>query len=172
MALYGWALDHGIGIAHDVVHGRKFLQQSKHILAQFQRLMFGIGMKQDRGAAYRLLATKCDTSDPHVQFLLGYCSWHGLGRMQDDERAIAYFQRARNHLKALHCLGITFECGEGVDPDYSRAAHYYQQAAEQGYDEAQSELASMYENGKGVAKDMQQAQYWKQMATEGCFLSE
>jgi localization factor PodJL len=43
---------------------------------------------------------------------------------------------------------------------------WYERAAAQGFAPAQYRLANLYENGKGVAKDLEQARLWYQRAAE------
>lgn len=50
-------------------------------------------------------------------------------------------------------------------PDLRLAALWYQKAAERGNEIAQSRLAELYEDGKGVPKDYQQAYFWSLLAS-------
>jgi TPR repeat protein len=47
-------------------------------------------------------------------------------------------------------LGELFEAGQGVPRDEAQAANWYRRAAEQGYANAQYNLAALYAVGKGV----------------------
>src|SRR5215510_13467908 len=49
--------------------------------------------------------------------------------------------------------------------DFASAAQWYQKAASQGYAPAQIDLGSLYEQGKGVPKDPQQALAWYRKAS-------
>ena len=49
---------------------------------------------------------------------------------------------------------------------HSRAAEYYEAAAEQGHDQAQFHLAFLYAEGDGVPRDADRALYWFQRAAE------
>jgi hypothetical protein len=49
--------------------------------------------------------------------------------------------------------------------DFASAAQWYQKAADQGYAPAQINLGSLYEQGKGVPKDPQQALSWYRKAS-------
>jgi len=58
--------------------------------------------------------------------------------------------------------------GEHVSKDYHEAARLYQQAAEQGYPDAQSNLALMYEIGQAVPKSYKTAsKLHRQAADQG-----
>jgi len=65
-------------------------------------------------------------------------------------------------------LGIMYYKGEGVTQNYSKAAQYFIQAANQGYVEAQFALGSMYDKGEGVTQNHSKAaQYFTQAANQG-----
>lgn len=67
-------------------------------------------------------------------------------------------------VKAQVYVGEIFERGLGREPDYSRAADWYRQAAEAGSPEAQISLAQLYEKGLGVPRDPDKAERLYQMA--------
>ena len=52
----------------------------------------------------------------------------------------------------------------GVTQDYSKAAHYYELAAEQGHSEAQYELARQYEVGLGVTQNHSRATHYFELS--------
>lgn len=54
--------------------------------------------------------------------------------------------------------------GEGVAQDYSLAASWYQPAAAQGNEAAQSMLGLMYQVGQGVPQDYVLAYMWINLA--------
>jgi TPR repeat protein len=58
-------------------------------------------------------------------------------------------------------LGLCYETGVGVPGNLYQAAALYQQAAEKGIAEAQQLLGRCYEEGRGVFKDSEMAQYWQ-----------
>eukprot|EP00698_Gefionella_okellyi_P020957 TRINITY_DN6675_c0_g6_i2.p2 TRINITY_DN6675_c0_g6~~TRINITY_DN6675_c0_g6_i2.p2 ORF type:complete len:191 (-),score=24.62 TRINITY_DN6675_c0_g6_i2:879-1409(-) len=137
MALYGWALHYGIAIQRDMNQGMKLLQQSQHIIARVLFLM-NVGDSTD---AYELLTTECDTSDPHVQYLLGQCLWKGWGCSADKPETVRCFKRAGNHLFAQCCLAVFYLYGRGgVQKDLGSALVLLQRAADQGWLDAKCEL--------------------------------
>lgn len=79
-------------------------------------------------------------------------------------------ERATNgDAKAQYELG----CHYAISNDYGEAAKWYTKAANQGYGEAQGELAMFYLDGRGVEKDETQAAYWiKQWAAQGDALGQ
>jgi TPR repeat protein len=54
-----------------------------------------------------------------------------------------------------------YEFGQGVSQDDTKAAAWYLRAAEQGMVDAQAKLAEMYEEGRGVPKDLKEAERWR-----------
>jgi len=63
-------------------------------------------------------------------------------------------------------VGVKYTEGNGVAPDLSKAAVWYQKAADKGLAPAQYRLASLYEKGRGVDKDVPKAKAWYARAAE------
>ena len=61
-------------------------------------------------------------------------------------------------------LGLLHLIGTSVQADAARAATWFQLAALQGSGEAQLSLATLYAEGKGVAKDPVEAHMWYSIA--------
>ena len=61
-------------------------------------------------------------------------------------------------------LGTAHDQGLGVEQSYREAAHGYRRAAEPGEVAGQFNLASLYEQGQGVAKDPSEAYAWYYLA--------
>ena len=57
-----------------------------------------------------------------------------------------------------------YELGNGVRQSQENAVDWYQQAARQGFAQAQAALGFAYRSGSGVAKDLQKALYWFEQA--------
>lgn len=67
----------------------------------------------------------------------------------------------------VHYDGINWDTWEWGDVrDAERAAYWYLQAAEQGNGAAQINLSSLYEQGRGVEKNLHKALYWLLKAVE------
>jgi TPR repeat protein len=54
--------------------------------------------------------------------------------------------------------------GECTTKDPEKAVHWFRKAAEQGLAGSQTTLAMMYEEGRGVEKDLNEANRWYRMA--------
>lgn len=59
--------------------------------------------------------------------------------------------------KAQTYVGEIYEKGFGTQPNYTKAANWYQKAATQGYARAKMSLGSLYERGLGVSRNNTQA---------------
>ncbi|MEQ6341001.1 MAG: DnaJ domain-containing protein [Gammaproteobacteria bacterium] len=68
---------------------------------------------------------------------------------------------------AQYKKGIMYEKGQGLPQDFSQAAHWYRQAAEQGIADAQYRLGKLYTVGKGVPIDNSEAYAWLSLAAAG-----
>jgi len=55
--------------------------------------------------------------------------------------------------EAQHQVGMIYEKGLGVDPDYVEAAKWYQKAVDKDYKRSMFNLGYLYESGLGVAQD-------------------
>ncbi len=64
---------------------------------------------------------------------------------------------AAGNASAQYNVGVMFERGMGVPPDFSEAAHWYELAAQSGHRAAIVNLAHLYERGLGVAADPRRA---------------
>jgi TPR repeat protein len=69
-------------------------------------------------------------------------------------------------------LGVMYESGRGVPPDYPAAMKWYLRAADRGHAFAKLSLGAMYENGEGVPQDFVQAHKWYNLAVAGLPASE
>ncbi|CAN0485069.1 unnamed protein product, partial [Phaeothamnion confervicola] len=65
-----------------------------------------------------------------------------------------------------HTLGWCYEQGVGVEPDPHKTVHWWLRSAEKGIYESQLGLARYYMEGKGVPRNVEQAQYWYHRAIE------
>ena len=67
---------------------------------------------------------------------------------------------------AFYEIGARFTDGRGTPVDLSRAAVWYQRAADLGHAPSQYRLANFYEKGSGVERDIDKAKTWYQLAAE------
>lgn len=86
-----------------------------------------------------------------------------------EERYLASLRRqvAQGDVEAEVALGNLYESGQSVLPlDPVMAAQWYRRAADKGHIGAQINLATMYLDGHGVARDAAQAAAWYRKAAE------
>jgi TPR repeat protein len=62
--------------------------------------------------------------------------------------------------------GASYEFGNGVTKDYTKAVMWYRKAAEQGMASAQYFLGGCYRDGKGVGTNIVEAVTWFRKAAE------
>ncbi len=75
----------------------------------------------------------------------------------------------QGHIAAQNMLGVMYDRGDGVQPNYVEGARWYRLAAEQGLAEAQYNLGLMYHGGDGVLQNYTEAVHWYRMAAERGF---
>ncbi|MDB5438485.1 MAG: sel1 repeat family protein [Caulobacteraceae bacterium] len=71
---------------------------------------------------------------------------------------------ARGDAAAENELGVSYECGKGVQRDDALALKWYGRAADQGVAVAQNNMGRMYARGQGVRRDYVEAMKWFQKA--------
>ena len=70
-------------------------------------------------------------------------------------------------------LGVMFHFGQGVQQNDAMAAHWYQQAADQGQADAECNLGNLYRDGRGVPQDEVKArEWWMRAANHGITLAQ
>ncbi|MBW3097459.1 peptidoglycan-binding protein [Pseudohoeflea coraliihabitans] len=67
---------------------------------------------------------------------------------------------------AFYEIGARFTEGRGSEIDLSRAASWYQRAADLGHAPSQYRLANFFEKGSGLKRDVSAAKKWYQLAAE------
>eukprot|EP00698_Gefionella_okellyi_P023247 TRINITY_DN7877_c0_g1_i1.p1 TRINITY_DN7877_c0_g1~~TRINITY_DN7877_c0_g1_i1.p1 ORF type:complete len:211 (+),score=60.93 TRINITY_DN7877_c0_g1_i1:88-633(+) len=150
----------------------RLLQRSKHAIARAYCLLYLIGVYEDEdkadAEAFQLLTTECDTSDPHVQYLLGWCYVFGYGCAVDEAQAVECYERAGNHFGALYHLAEMLWKRSRSAADRQRAIALYRHSATQGDVYSQFCLAKCYEDGipDVLEKDIAQAKHWYSFAAE------
>ena len=126
----------------------------------------GRGVRQDEAEAARWYRRAAEQGHGEAQVNLGVLYEAGLGVRQD------YLEAARWYRKALECgsapsrdaaavhLGVLNAEGLGVERDDAAAVEMFKQAAAAGEPSGQFNLALMYRNGRGTAKNDVQAYKW------------
>jgi TPR repeat protein len=154
----------------------------------FQTFPDGSKIEKNLDEAERWLKVAAK-KDIHAKAWLGglYASYD-FDRRDDTTAAVLFAEIARNNTddKELiqsaeftlgeilyqECTGylISLDCGTNKSSpmkNYQAAAHWFEQAASQGHMRAQFQLATMYENGRGVPQDFSEAAKLYESAAEG-----
>ena len=118
------------------------------------------------------LEGKARAGDPEAQTLLALAHYSGALLKKDDVEAARLLHQAaeQGYMAAEESLGIFAETGIGTDPRRpapADALSWYKKAAQQGSMDAATDIALMYANGKGVARDPAQAVAWFRRGAEG-----
>jgi localization factor PodJL len=132
------------------------------------RFAEGKGLPQDQRQAFIWYERAALRGLPAAQFRLAVYFERGIGMAADRERAKVWYGRAaeQGHVRAMHNLGVLAAADER-QADYATAAFWFGQAAERGLADSQCNLAMLYESGRGVAKDLQEAYKWFALAARG-----
>ena len=96
-------------------------------------------------------------------FYAGLVSGQGI---EADINAIIEKAKTGN-VNAQYTLGRYYLLGSnGVERSYSKAAYWWEKAAEQGHSNAQYNIGVCYSNGEGVEQSYSKAIYWYKKAAE------
>lgn len=116
------------------------------------------------------LEDKAAAGDQDAETTLALAYHGGALLKRDDAKALHLLEHSANRgfMAAEESLGIFLEMGIGVSqPAPAEAIEWYKKAVRQGSLDAATNLALMYADGIGVAKDPAQALTWFRKAAEG-----
>lgn len=110
----------------------------------------------------RTLFTKVTQFKVFSVLLISLCISLPLQANQDDWVLVDRFKRQlasaeQGKVKAMYAVGKLYERGRGTPRDLTKAAMWYQKAADAGQTSAQSRLGIMYFEGRGVPQDYDKA---------------
>ncbi|KAG0232610.1 hypothetical protein BGW41_001771, partial [Actinomortierella wolfii] len=129
----------------------------------------GQGVKQDDHLAFEWYSKSVSQGNHYAMFNLGSMYELGIYIERDDNKALDLFRAAGDidPVAPLHTEWL-------ISPHYrtptsdSDAISLYREGAARGYAAAQHNLGRMYEKGRGVEKDIDQAMEWyKKAANSG-----
>ena len=120
---------------------------------------------QDYERAYYWTVRAAEQNHPGAQTRLGLMYKLGLGRPLDTGKAKLWFERSHSHGHNLGTENLATLLLNTEDKEkQAEGANLMIQAAENGAKSAAQQLVKLYEQGIGVDKDPQQAEYWQQKA--------
>lgn len=100
--------------------------------------------------------------------LLGMFYYHGIGTARNAKKAFDNFTKAihqsPNNAELQEQLGIMYEFGYGTPPDLNQAFHFYLKARKKGKQYSAYRLAEFYQQGIVVAKNIELAEAYYQLA--------
>ena len=129
----------------------------------------GDGVPLDPAGAMALYRQAASAGHVGAQINLATMYLDGTGAARDPAAAVAWLRLAAERGSALAQLnlGMLFEAGDApVKADARQAARRYREAAAQGLMPAQFRLARLYEDGRGVPRDLDQAALWYRKAAD------
>lgn len=111
------------------------------------------------------MAAKDRTYLPAVHNLaLAYANGFGIKTDFAKARALAEFAAARGFAPSMHLLGMMDLFGLGTEKNPAAAFRHYLAAAKANYRFAQIQVAQMYREGVGTAKNEPEATRWEKIA--------
>ena len=126
---------------------------------------------RDPLAAEKELSKLAAAGDADAMYVLGIAYYDADIPGKDVLEAVSYLEQAMElgHIEATHHLGCLRYYGYGLPEgfvDHETAASFLNKSAKQGFTPSITFLASMYENGEGVAKDVGRAKQLLEMAAD------
>ncbi|MBR0315581.1 MAG: SEL1-like repeat protein [Synergistaceae bacterium] len=119
------------------------------------------GVKQDYKKAFEWWSRAAELKNTNAYMNLGSMYFEGKYVSQDSQKGLEWFLKAEeesHYYGFQEALGDVYMSGKGdIKQDYKKAFYWYSKAAEQGWADAQNQLASMYYYGLGVNKDYKKA---------------
>ena len=132
-------------------------------------LLEGIGLPQDRQAAFRWFHCAAEQGDVEAWNMLGRCLESGWGVARDFSQAAHWFAKAAKagDAWAQYNLGHLYLNGQGVRRDPAAAVGWYRAAADQGHVRAMNLLGRCCEQGWGAPRDAGEAARWYRLSAKG-----
>ncbi len=128
---------------------------------------FAEGVPQDIAEALRLYRLSAEAGDEHGMTSLGYLYQQGKGVAKDAVEARKWYAAAASNPRALYNLALMNVRGEGGERDFGEAIRLLQGAIEKGHVGAMRELAFLFDEGRGVARDSKAAAEYLLAAYKG-----
>lgn len=146
------ALEHGKGVAKDLVKAREWYQRAAeqdHTHGHFKLGFYyeqGIGgLERDSSLGYKHTKIAANRGDAGAQVNLGVHYYHGSGVAKDMKKAASLFEQGARagDRHGQYLTGHMYDQGYGVSQDPAQALRWYTEAAEQGHESAKNRLAAL-----------------------------
>ena len=124
----------------------------------------GQGVEQDYAKAMEWFEEAADLGDSYAMYYIAYMYQTGQGAEQDLVKALEWYEKSADlgNTDAMGSLGTYYLATQ----EYAKALGWFKKAADLGNADAMDVIASMYENGIGVARNSEKAQEWRDKAQE------
>ncbi|KAF9168685.1 hypothetical protein DFQ26_002585 [Actinomortierella ambigua] len=163
----------GLGVEQsDVEAAEWYFKAASHGHSEAQRYvvwMHEIGMvfQQNDKLAFEWCAASAHQGDEYAIFELGSMYELGIGVKRDEKKALVLMRKSEQLFPAahLHLRWLTSSDYRSPESDLDAIA-LYREGAANGYAVAQYNLGRMYEKGRGVPMDRNQAMEWYRKAAE------
>lgn len=129
----------------------------------------GMGTLQDFSEAAKWARKGAELGDGHSQGLLAFFLSSGKGVLQNKAEAKFWAEKSatQNNSFGQNVLGFLYEHPpKGEKENMKEAIRWYQKASQQGVYSSTFMLAKIYEEGKGVDKDINKASYFYRLAVK------
>jgi TPR repeat protein len=152
------AVDHGFSGSVDDIFD----------LYQAGKALPGKNHAENQKAGFDLLQTWANQGKDSAQMMLAIAYWRGLlGLGKHPAQAVEWMTKAAEKSADAEAYLGWFRTQETDVPERNeQAVQWYRKSAEHGSATGQALLASMYEEGLGVKKDLAEAAKWTQLAAE------
>jgi len=151
----------------------ELLEEKNYTGKQIYDLAIEARKKENCYKTFYLLQAAADKGVECAEFELGRCYHIGKGTEKNQDQAIKWMTRAAEHgnPEYQYELGKYYDYLFGRDEENSqdmakKAAKYYLRAARQGHPLAQRFVSQCYRLGRGVEKDLQEAEKWLLLAKQ------
>lgn len=162
--------------------------ECQYLLGEFHEQ--GLGLTKDTKKALRYIQLASKQGHPGALWKLGVYYHKGIGIEKNLEQAINYYHLAaeKGIAEAQYIMGTFYEDGCRQDPselkkscfsscfkaevlfelkkDPTKAAKYFQEAADQGHVNAQYKIGVFYEKGKGVETNVRKSVHYIKLSAE------
>jgi len=131
------------------------------------------GFEEDLNEAFMWAYKAAKGGDALGQHCCGLCYHKGFGVVIDLAESLNWYKRAADQIwlsrsASMNNIGmIYFKGGPGVEQDLEEAVSWFRESAQLDDEDAQFMLGTCYLKGDGIAKNLESARKWLEMAGTG-----
>jgi TPR repeat protein len=171
----------GLGVQRDFAEALKWLrlaegaEEPAALVAIGNFHLNGVAVERDPAAAAGYFRRAAEKGFAEGQNNLGFLYQLGAGVEKSLPQAMRWYERAaeQNHPAAFYNIGMLRLAGQGgVKQDYPQALSALRNAARLGHVTAANVLSTLYEQGRGVKRDIVRAKMWAEIAMRSGFFAD